>query len=155
MRRVVWTVATAMLAVQGAAVDPDVAGAQASRIEVDGAWTTVLPPVVKSAELYMVIRNAGEAADRLVGARSSACGRVQVYESTHAAMSGHSGMGKQSGMGEPNRSNVAHLAPATRRKRQTARAHRSLRCARSATGGFSAGLLLRLFRWATSWRERA
>ena len=62
----------------------------------------MLPPVVKSAELYMVIRNAGEAADRLVGARSSACGRVQVYESTHAAMSGHSGMGKQSGMGEPS-----------------------------------------------------
>jgi protein SCO1/2 len=69
------------------------ASAQTPRIEVDGAWTPTLPPVVKSAELYMVIRNAGSTPDRLTGARSSACGTVQVYESTHSGMSSHAGTG--------------------------------------------------------------
>lgn len=93
MGRSLWSLTLAALAAGSPLVGAGDATAQTPRIEVDGAWTPVLPPVVKSSELYMVIRNKGREPDRLVSVRSSACGTLQVYESTQSGMGSHSGMG--------------------------------------------------------------
>ena len=59
---------------------PLVAPAGDSRIVVEQAWTRPLPPVTTSSELYMVVRNRGDQVDRLVGARSPACGMAELFE---------------------------------------------------------------------------
>ena len=56
-------------------------GAAASpKITVENAWARPLPPVVESAELYMVIRNGGTDPDRLIAASSPVCGMMMLYE---------------------------------------------------------------------------
>jgi copper(I)-binding protein len=69
---VVGTITAAALLTTGAAAGP--------KIAVEYVWARPLPPVVESAELYMVIRNSGTDADRLVGASSPACGMMMLYE---------------------------------------------------------------------------
>lgn len=57
------------------------AGADAGpKITVENAWARPLPPVVESAELYMVIRNRGTDPDRLIAASSPVCGMMMLYE---------------------------------------------------------------------------
>ena len=50
------------------------------KIAVQDVWARPLPPVVESAELYMVIRNVGNDPDRLISASSPACGMMMLYE---------------------------------------------------------------------------
>lgn len=51
------------------------------QIEVEGVWGRPSPKVPTAGAFYMVIRNTGNEADRLVGAQSSACGTVELHES--------------------------------------------------------------------------
>ena len=51
-----------------------------SQIQVDNVWGRALPKVVPAGEFYMVIRNRGNHADRLVGGRSPACGMTELFE---------------------------------------------------------------------------
>ncbi len=69
---VVGAITAAALLTTGVAASP--------KITVQEVWARPLPPVVESAELYMVIRNDGTDADRLVGASSPACGMMVLYE---------------------------------------------------------------------------
>ena len=50
------------------------------KITVQDVWARPLPPVVESAELYMLIRNVGNDPDRLMSASSPACGMMMLYE---------------------------------------------------------------------------
>jgi protein SCO1/2 len=50
------------------------------QIQVENVWGRSLPEVVTSNDFYMVIRNRGNAPDKLVGGRSPACGMVMLYE---------------------------------------------------------------------------
>jgi periplasmic copper chaperone A len=84
----------AALAVAGAggwtaAADPSVS--------VTGAWTRAMPSVATAGEFYMVIENRGGAPDRLVGAESPACAKLEPYES-YAGMPGMAGMAGMRGM---------------------------------------------------------
>lgn len=53
------------------------------QIQVENVWGRPLPPVVTSGEFYMVIRNQGNQSDKLVNARSPACGMIDLYEGYH------------------------------------------------------------------------
>ena len=50
-------------------------------IFVDDAWGRSSPKVATAGAFYMVIRNAGGEADKLVSASSDACGTVELHES--------------------------------------------------------------------------
>jgi copper(I)-binding protein len=50
-------------------------------ITVEGAWGRPSPKVAEAGAFYMVIRNTGQEADRLVGAESPACGMTELHES--------------------------------------------------------------------------
>ncbi len=59
------------------------AGAQefkAGSIEVDSPWSRATPKGAKVAAGYLTIKNTGTDPDRLVGATSSAAGKVEVHE---------------------------------------------------------------------------
>ncbi len=51
------------------------------RIEVEGAWGRPSPKVATAGAFYMVIRNPSDEADRLLSARSPACGIIELHES--------------------------------------------------------------------------
>jgi protein SCO1 len=50
------------------------------QIQVENTWGRSLPKVVTAGEFYMVIRNQGIQADKLVGGRSPACGTTELFE---------------------------------------------------------------------------
>jgi protein SCO1 len=50
------------------------------QIQVEHTWGRALPKVVPAGEFYMVIRNRGNQADKLVGGRSPACGMTELFE---------------------------------------------------------------------------
>ncbi len=54
--------------------------AASPKIMVENVWARPLPPVVESAELYMVINNGGNEPDRLMSGSSPACGMMVLYE---------------------------------------------------------------------------
>ena len=54
-----------------------------AQVQVEQPWTRATPPGAKVAGGYMVIRNKGAAADRLVGASSPAAGKVELHTHTH------------------------------------------------------------------------
>jgi copper(I)-binding protein len=50
-----------------------------AQVQVENAWIRPTPPGAKIAAGYMVIRNSGAAADRLLGASSPAAEKVQTH----------------------------------------------------------------------------
>ena len=74
---VVGAITAAALLTTGVAASP--------KITVQEVWARPLPPVVESAELYMVIRNGGNEPDRLMSASSPACGMMVLYERSRTA----------------------------------------------------------------------
>ncbi len=54
-----------------------------AQVQVEQPWTRATPPGAKVAGGYMVIRNKGGAADRLVGASSPAAAKVELHTHTH------------------------------------------------------------------------
>jgi len=55
------------------------------QISVEDAWGRPSPKVATTGAFYMVIRNQGGEADRLLGGRSPACGTVELHESYKTA----------------------------------------------------------------------
>jgi copper(I)-binding protein len=51
-------------------------------LTIDEAWTRAVAPGASTAVGYMVIRNAGETADRLVGAETPAARAVEMHATT-------------------------------------------------------------------------
>ncbi len=59
------------------------AGCAASgpEISIEGAWGRPSPKVATAGAFYMVIKNNGGEADKLVAGASAACGTVELHES--------------------------------------------------------------------------
>jgi copper(I)-binding protein len=51
------------------------------QIKVEGAWGRPSPMIAEAGAFYMVIKNTGNEADKLVSATSDACGMVELHES--------------------------------------------------------------------------
>ena len=49
-------------------------------ITVEGAWGRPSPKVATAGAFYMVIKNSGSEADKLIGGSSEACGVVELHE---------------------------------------------------------------------------
>lgn len=71
---IVFLIALLLTACQGPA-------AGGKTIVVEGAWGRPSPKVAEAGAFYMVIRNTGKQADRLVSAESPACGMTELHES--------------------------------------------------------------------------
>jgi periplasmic copper chaperone A len=50
-------------------------------ISIEGAWGRPSPKVATAGAFYMLIKNEGSQADRLVAGTSAACGVVELHES--------------------------------------------------------------------------
>ena len=50
-------------------------------INIEGAWGRPSPKVATAGAFYMLIKNTGNEADKLVAGTSSACGVVELHES--------------------------------------------------------------------------
>ncbi|GLK78546.1 copper chaperone PCu(A)C [Methylopila turkensis] len=51
-------------------------------IEIDHPWSRATPSGARVAGGYLVIRNGGDAPDRLTGAKADVAGRVEIHEMT-------------------------------------------------------------------------
>jgi copper(I)-binding protein len=60
-----------------AACAPAVAG---PKVAVEGVWGRPSPKIATAGAFYMIFKNAGNAADTLVKASSTACGTVEMHE---------------------------------------------------------------------------
>jgi periplasmic copper chaperone A len=54
--------------------------ASAPALTVENAWGRPSPTMPGAGGMYMVIKNAGKAPDRLLSGKSDACGMVEVHE---------------------------------------------------------------------------
>lgn len=66
------------LALALSACQPAASGPQ---ITVDGVWGRPSPQVATAGAFYMMIRNRGTEADKLLSASSAACGMMELHES--------------------------------------------------------------------------
>lgn len=62
----------------GCAAPPTASGPQ---IQVEGAWGRPSPMMTNAGAFYMLIKNSGTDADKLVGGQSNSCGTVELHES--------------------------------------------------------------------------
>lgn len=51
------------------------------QITVEGVWGRPSPKVATAGAFYMIIKNAGDEADKLINGSSDACGTVELHES--------------------------------------------------------------------------
>jgi len=80
MSRVIAAVAALMLTAAVAAADD----AHAGSLRIEDAWSRATPAGSRVGVGYLRIVNDGEHADRLIGASSSAAGRVMVHRTVEA-----------------------------------------------------------------------
>ncbi len=64
--------------VLGACSSPAASGPQ---ITVEGVWGRNSPKIATAGAFYMIIKNSGSEADKLISASSEACGTVELHES--------------------------------------------------------------------------
>lgn len=62
----------------GCAAPPAASGPQ---IAIDGMWGRPSPKMATAGAFYMMIKNSGTEADKLVGGQSPSCGTVELHES--------------------------------------------------------------------------
>lgn len=55
--------------------------ASGPQIQIENAWGRPSPMMASNGAFYMLIKNSGSEADRLVAAQSPACGTVELHES--------------------------------------------------------------------------
>jgi len=55
-------------------------GPSEPEIKIGETWGRISPKSAANAAFYMEIQNYGNAADRLIGAESSGCGKTQIHE---------------------------------------------------------------------------
>lgn len=56
-------------------------GASGPQVKVEGVWGRPSPKIADAGAFYMLITNKGSEADKLVGATSDACGKLELHES--------------------------------------------------------------------------
>lgn len=70
--------AIALLVVVAGCFPPAASGPQ---IKIEEAWGRPSPMMATAGAFYMMIRNTGAEADKLIGGKSPACGTVELHES--------------------------------------------------------------------------
>ena len=55
--------------------------AKAGQIMVSGFWARATPKTAKTSAAYMMIKNAGDAADTLIGASSDIAKKTEIHQS--------------------------------------------------------------------------
>ena len=85
MKLVKWFVLVASLVLLVLALAGCQSKSSAPEINIEGAWGRPSPKVATAGAFYMVIKNTGGAADKLLGGSSPACGVVELHESYKTA----------------------------------------------------------------------
>ena len=75
MKKLVWLMLVGVLVL--AACAPAVSG---PKISAEMLWGRSSPMVVDAGAFYVVLKNTGTVADKLIGAKSDACGMVELHE---------------------------------------------------------------------------
>ena len=75
MKRMVWLMLVGVLVL--AACAPAVSG---PKISAEMLWGRSSPMVVDAGAFYVVLKNTGTAADKLIGVKSDACGMIELHE---------------------------------------------------------------------------
>ena len=75
MKKMVWLMLVGVLVL--AACAPAASG---PKISAEMLWGRSSPMVVDAGAFYVVIKNTGTAADKLIGAKSDACGMIELHE---------------------------------------------------------------------------
>lgn len=75
MKRVWWLILIGVVVL--AACAPAASG---PKISVEALWGRSSPKVADAGAFYLNIKNTGTAADSLIGAKSTACGMVELHE---------------------------------------------------------------------------
>jgi len=78
MKRQILLLTVGLLAVLGLAA---CGGSSGPEIEIDGAWARPSPKMAGAGAAYMIIKNTGGQADKLVSATTSAAEVVELHES--------------------------------------------------------------------------
>jgi copper(I)-binding protein len=52
----------------------------APAISIEGVWGRLSPSTLGAGAVYMLIKNSGNQSDRLMSAKSAACGKAEVHE---------------------------------------------------------------------------
>ncbi|MFN8597095.1 MAG: copper chaperone PCu(A)C [Anaerolineae bacterium] len=76
MRKLAWLVLIGVMVVTACAP----AAAPGPKITVEAVWGRSSPKVAGAGAFYLNIKNTGSEADKLVGAKSDACGTVELHE---------------------------------------------------------------------------
>ena len=75
MKKLVWLMLVGVLVL--AACAPAVSG---PKISAEMLWGRSSPMVVDAGAFYVVLKNTGTAADKLIGVKSDACGMIELHE---------------------------------------------------------------------------
>ena len=75
MKKLVWLMLVGVLVL--AACAPAASG---PKISAEMLWGRSSPMVVDAGAFYVVLKNTGTVADKLIGAKSDACGMVELHE---------------------------------------------------------------------------
>jgi copper(I)-binding protein len=80
MKKVWWPMLVGVLVL--AACAPTVSGPAAAgpKISVEALWGRTSPTSADASAFYVTIKNTGTAADKLIGAKSDACGLLELHE---------------------------------------------------------------------------
>ncbi len=70
-----------LLAIVMAALLAACGGKETMSVSVEQAWGRPSPKVAENGAFYMLLKNNGDEADKLVGAKSPACGMIELHES--------------------------------------------------------------------------
>jgi periplasmic copper chaperone A len=54
------------------------------QLHIEHPWSREMPPVAPTAAVYFVVRNSGDAADRLLRVGTSAADKAELHEHVHA-----------------------------------------------------------------------
>lgn len=65
-----------------AACQPAASGPQ---LTVEGVWGRQSPKMADAGAFYLVVKNTGTVADKLIGAKSEACGMLELHETVMQA----------------------------------------------------------------------
>jgi copper(I)-binding protein len=75
MKKLWWLLVVGVLLL--AACAPAVSG---PKIAAESVWGLTSPKIADAGAFYVIIKNSGTAADKLIGAKSTACGTLELHE---------------------------------------------------------------------------
>jgi len=75
-----WRVSLLVVAALTAVMTACQPAASGPQITVEGVWGRTSPMVADAGAFYLIIKNTGSAPDKLIGAKSDACGMTELHE---------------------------------------------------------------------------